>query len=117
MMSKGRPRNSISNAALFIVAVSRWGPWWADPANKYPHIPQARSRTAGKMPAGQWGPFLALIIVIIGIAMIAFGEVPMIPCAPILVVVAIVGVIIFLLRPKPHHKWEKPPRHRPKKAQ
>jgi len=102
-----------SRALLFIISVSRWGPWWADPTNAYPHIPLPRAGRAGRMDPARWGPGAAALIVIIGICLMAAGEAPVIICAPILVVVAIIGVVIFALRLRPtkHHRWEKPPPH------
>jgi hypothetical protein len=44
------------------------------------------------------------------------GEVPVIPCGPIVAVVAVIGIVAFFVNSKrSSHRWEKPPRHRLKK--
>jgi len=107
-----------SRALLFIIAVSRWGPWYADPYNKYPRFPRVYTTPGQRPDPLRWLPGAAFLFTIIGIGLMAMGEVPVIPCGPIVSVVTAIGIVAFIVKSKrSSHHWEKPPPHHLKKKE
>lgn len=118
-MGPGRSpdRKDATRALLFIISVSRWGPWYADPANKYPRYPRVRTGPGGRVDPVRFAPGVCFILMLIGFAVIASGDVQAIVCLPLIAILGVIGVVAFYfnskgskkkrLRPPVHHHHSK----------
>ena len=114
LMGPGRSskRTDATRALLFIITVSRWGPWYADPLNKYPRYPRVRPGVGGRVDPLRFAPGVCFILMIIGFAVIASGDVQAIVCLPIIAVLGVIGAVAFYFRSKGSKKKRlRPPIH------